>query len=92
MVQINSVEAVSRRGRRLVNTQVESIQDQLEPVRITSSRLRLQPPMHQERHQLIAEAAYRRAEARGFETGHDLEDWLHAEADVDARISAERAT
>ena len=30
----------------------------------------------------IAEAAYYRAERRGFDPGHDLEDWLAAEADV----------
>jgi hypothetical protein len=31
------------------------------------------------RHADIAEAAYRRAEQRHFEPGHDLEDWLAAE-------------
>ena len=32
---------------------------------------------------MIAEAAYYRAEQRGFEPGHDLEDWLEAEARID---------
>ncbi len=31
---------------------------------------------------LVAESAYYRAEARGFESGHELEDWLAAEAEV----------
>ncbi len=31
------------------------------------------------RHRLIAEAAYRLAEQRQFEPGHELEDWLAAE-------------
>lgn len=31
---------------------------------------------------LIAERAYYKAEARGFESGHELEDWLTAEAEV----------
>jgi len=35
-----------------------------------------------ERHRLIAEAAYRLAERRGFEPGHELEDWLAAEKQV----------
>jgi hypothetical protein len=35
------------------------------------------------REQLIAEAAYYRAERRGFQPGHELEDWLAAEAEVD---------
>ncbi len=32
----------------------------------------------------IAEAAYRRAQQRNFAPGHDLEDWLEAEKEVDA--------
>ena len=36
------------------------------------------------RHEMIARAAYYRAERRGFEPGHALEDWLAAEHDVDA--------
>lgn len=42
------------------------------------------------RRQLIAESAYLRAERRGFEPGHDVEDWLAAEAEVDALLSARR--
>ena len=30
----------------------------------------------------IALAAYYKAEARGYEPGHELQDWLEAEADV----------
>jgi DUF2934 family protein len=36
------------------------------------------------RHRRIAEAAYRIAEARGFATGSELDDWLAAERDVGA--------
>lgn len=36
-----------------------------------------------ERERRIREAAYRRAEARGFAPGHELEDWLAAEDEVD---------
>jgi hypothetical protein len=35
------------------------------------------------RHRLVSEAAYRRYVERGYEEGHDLEDWLQAEADID---------
>ena len=31
---------------------------------------------------LIAEAAYRRAEKRGFAPGYEMEDWLAAETEV----------
>ena len=37
-------------------------------------------PVNEEtRNRMIAEAAYYRAEARGFVSGHELEDWLEAE-------------
>lgn len=31
---------------------------------------------------MIAERAYSKAEKRGFASGHELEDWLEAEAEV----------
>jgi len=34
----------------------------------------------------IAEAAYYRAESRGFEPGGETQDWLAAEAEVLARV------
>ncbi len=37
-----------------------------------------------ERHRRISELAYRRAEMRGFAPGHEHEDWLEAEREVDA--------
>jgi len=37
-----------------------------------------------ERHRRISELAYRRAEMRGFAPGHEQEDWLEAEREVDA--------
>jgi hypothetical protein len=41
-----------------------------------------------ERQKLIAEAAYYRALKRGFSSGSDVQDWLAAEKEVDARIAA----
>ncbi len=35
----------------------------------------------------IAEAAYKRAQQRNFAPGHDLEDWLAAEKDIDAQTA-----
>ena len=37
----------------------------------------------EERGQMIAEAAYFKAERRGFVGGDPLQDWLEAEADID---------
>jgi hypothetical protein len=36
------------------------------------------------RHDRIARAAYYLSEARGFEPGHDAEDWLLAQSAIDA--------
>lgn len=37
----------------------------------------------EERRRMIAEAAYFRAERRGFAIGGELEDWIQAEAEID---------
>ena len=36
-----------------------------------------------DRYDMIAEAAYYIAEHRGFTEGHEIEDWLQAEKEVD---------
>lgn len=41
----------------------------------------------EERNQLIAEAAYFRAEQRNFAPGCELDDWLRAEAEIEMRLS-----
>jgi len=38
---------------------------------------------------MTAEAAYYIAERRGFAPGHELEDWLLAEKQIDAKLSSE---
>jgi hypothetical protein len=40
------------------------------------------------RHDLIEQAAYARAEARGFAPGGEIQDWLAAEIEVDDLIRA----
>ena len=40
---------------------------------------------------LIAEAAYYRAKQRGFAPGHEIEDWIQAEAEVMRRIGGRRS-
>jgi len=47
------------------------------------TRLALTP---EARRTMIAEGAYLRAERRGFAPGHETEDWLAAEAEVDALL------
>ena len=42
----------------------------------------------EQRQQLIAQAAYFIAERRGFAPGNELEDWLRAEAEIEACMKA----
>ena len=43
----------------------------------------------EDRHSSIALAAYFRSESRGFAPGHEVEDWLAAEEEVDQRLLGE---
>jgi len=45
------------------------------------------PVTHEQRLQMIAEAAYFIAEHRGFEPGHDMDDWIAAEGEVNAMLA-----
>jgi len=40
----------------------------------------------EEKHQLIANAAYFRAEQRSFAPGYELDDWLRAEAEIETKL------
>jgi hypothetical protein len=44
----------------------------------------IEPLNHHQRHELIAVAAYYLAEGRNFEPGHETEDWLAAESQVES--------
>ncbi len=48
-----------------------------------SAAARIDP---EHRRQLVAAEAYFRAEKRGFTAGHELDDWVAAEAVVDSRV------
>ncbi|HXH72465.1 MAG TPA: DUF2934 domain-containing protein [Mariprofundaceae bacterium] len=42
--------------------------------------------MLQERRNMVAEAAYYRAQQRDFAAGNEMEDWLEAEKEVDRQL------
>lgn len=52
---------------------------------LTSSNARAEASPEEIR-RLIAEAAYYRAKERGFQPGHELEDWVQAESEVMRRV------
>jgi len=41
----------------------------------------------EEKHHLISEAAYYRSERRSFIPGHELDDWLNAESEIEGMLS-----
>jgi uncharacterized protein HemX len=45
-----------------------------------------------QRHAMIAEIAFYYAEQRGFQGDMAMDDWLRAEAEVDARLAGKRRT
>jgi hypothetical protein len=47
------------------------------------------PRVIEDRAVSISKLAYRKAERRGFSPGHELEDWLAAENEVDQRLAGE---
>jgi len=54
--------------------------------RMTTARAQHAPA---DRYASIAQAAYFRSQLRGFKPGHEMEDWLAAEAEVDQRLRGE---
>jgi hypothetical protein len=81
-------------NRRLPDAPNPEIPPVLRPSR--ARRSPTDPPVRaavtpEARRALIAEGAYLRAERRGFEPGHETEDWLAAESEVDALLTAEGA-
>ena len=66
--------------------------DAMPPSKARAKRAAVEPATvsADRRRGMIAEAAYLRAERRGFAPGGEHEDWLAAEAEVDYLLSADR--
>jgi DUF2934 family protein len=74
METIESSKRVLHRGRAELDERAETEEAEVQ-----------RPfPAAREREHLIAVAAYYRAQGRNFEPGRELEDWLEAEAEIDA--------
>lgn len=56
-----------------------------EPV-VTRTALTVRPFDAEQRDKMVAEAAYYRAQRRDFAPGHEVEDWLASEAEVDEHL------
>jgi hypothetical protein len=51
---------------------------------VTRSAAYIEP---EARDAMVAEAAYFRSAHRGFEPGHEIDDWLAAESEIDAALA-----
>lgn len=71
------------------NRAADGVVGESHDVQITRSKLEQReiPSFSESREARVAERAYWRAERRGFTPGHELEDWLNAEKDVDGEQS-----
>lgn len=63
-----------------------------EPTEVTAAHLERReiPSFSESREARIAEAAYWRAERRGFVSGQELDDWLAAEKEVDGDVAGQQ--
>jgi len=75
-----------RGDRRSAAASPRELSEILEPK--TSPRAPASFDRSSSREALIATAAYYRAEKRGFRPGHEIEDWLAAEREVDGSGTA----
>jgi hypothetical protein len=60
------------------------------PAKITPKAVSHPTPSPEEVRKLISDAAYYRAKRRGFAPGHELDDWVQAEAEVLQRLNGAR--
>ncbi len=73
----------STSGKRIVTLKKRKPPADEPPQEMTQSSPPTAPPMAEEvRQRMTAEAAYYRAQKRGFARGCELEDWLAAEAEI----------
>ena len=74
----------------LVKTRVAAPQKRVTPATPPGkAELYIVPRVVEDRSISIARAAYLIAQRRGFAPGHELEDWLTAENEVDQRLAGE---
>ena len=77
MTHVYTLAAEKSHGYAQTSTTQQVIQKAQPPVAVGPT----------ERHHRITEAAYLRAERRGFPPGCELQDWLEAEAEVDKLLT-----
>lgn len=82
----------SGRKKKTTPTRPAASDNENDSTEVTAARLERReiPSFSISREARIAEAAYWRAERRGFTAGQELDDWLAAEKEVDGDTAAEQ--
>lgn len=73
----------ARAARAAPSTLLAPVIEQDAPIRVPAWEVG-----ETERQAMVAEAAYYRSAARGFVPGYELDDWLAAEAEIEALLEA----
>ena len=79
------MEPTPRQNRSRVNSHghIAEARPEIDSTAVVKvTRQFVEPLTDDQRHELIAVAAYHLAERRNFEPGHETEDWLAAESQV----------
>jgi hypothetical protein len=87
--QATTTRTDKRTAKRRGNGEVPDAQHDADVIRMVSAEVDKRAATV---HAMIADAAYFRAEKRGFEAGHEIEDWLAAEEEIARRIEQELAS
>jgi hypothetical protein len=70
---MSKIKTLHARPLALRNTEVRSLVEAASSAKLVDEAVR---------RAMISDEAYYRAQKRGFEPGHELEDWLAAEAEI----------
>jgi hypothetical protein len=87
-------KTTARPSRRTASARVAPAAPRKEKAKVAAAKPgRARPgaaasPAGFDRLRMVEMAAYFRAERRGFEPGHEVEDWIAAEAEIDALFQA----
>ena len=84
--QVTTREPHEGQASRCGNGEIRDAQHDADVNRMVSAEIDERTATY---HAMIATAAYFRAEKRGFQAGHELEDWVAAEAEIARRIQDE---
>lgn len=80
---LESKKSVAKKAAPKVTTQKKAAEQKTATVKTGPRKQQKINVTAEERYRMIADAAYYKAERRGFVGGHPVNDWIEAEVEVD---------